>query len=291
MPRDRRSLRRCGRGFRRHGAVGVAGAAPDADGRAGGALAGQSRHLGGRRVVVRLLGPATVVGVALDAAGHGWGLFHLLDLPLLGRVGLGVIALDLSIYAQHVVFHHVPWLWRLHRMHHADLDIDVTTGCALSSARDPDFARHQDGGGRGARRAAGRGVVFEVLLNATSMFNHSNVSASAAARPIARWMRGDAANAPRASLDRARGNRQQFRIQSAVVGSPVRHLSREPHAGEAGLVIGLPIFRDVAELRVDRMLTQPFRNATEFSASRRRPRSKPRSAAESPAAITANSVP
>src|SRR5665647_2156504 len=80
---------------------------------------------------VRLLVPATAVGVALIATTRGWGLFAMLGLPALAAIPLGVIALDLVIYTQHVVFHHVPVLWRLHRMHHADLDIDVSTAAML----------------------------------------------------------------------------------------------------------------------------------------------------------------
>ena len=79
-------------------------------------------------IAVRLLVPTAAFGVALVAAAHGWGLFKLLALPAWAALPLGAIALDLVIYGQHVVFHHVPALWRLHRMHHADLDIDVTTG-------------------------------------------------------------------------------------------------------------------------------------------------------------------
>src|SRR5664280_3459754 len=79
-------------------------------------------------IAVRLLVPTAAVGVALIAADHGWGLFAMLGLPAWAAIPIGVIALDLVIYAQHVVFHHVPVLWRLHSMHHADLDIDVSTG-------------------------------------------------------------------------------------------------------------------------------------------------------------------
>ena len=77
-------------------------------------------------LLVRLLIPTAVLGAALYAAGHGIGLFHHFNLRLSIAATLGFLILDLAIYGQHVVFHHVPWLWRLHRMHHADLDIDVT---------------------------------------------------------------------------------------------------------------------------------------------------------------------
>ena len=74
-------------------------------------------------IAVRLLVPTAAVGVALIAAERGWGLFNILALPAWAAIPLGVIALDLVIYGQHVVFHYVPALWRLHRMHHADLDM------------------------------------------------------------------------------------------------------------------------------------------------------------------------
>jgi len=79
-------------------------------------------------LLVRLAFPTTAVGVALLAEQHGWGLFHVLTMPVWLTVVVAVILLDLAIYFQHVLFHAVPALWRLHRMHHADLDIDVTTG-------------------------------------------------------------------------------------------------------------------------------------------------------------------
>src|SRR5262249_29511111 len=77
---------------------------------------------------VRIVVPTAAVGAALFAAGRGWGLLQLAGLRLSVAALLGFLALDLVIYAQHVVFHKVPLLWRLHRMHHADLDVDVTTG-------------------------------------------------------------------------------------------------------------------------------------------------------------------
>ena len=78
-------------------------------------------------LAVRLVFPAAAVGVALYGEARGWGLLNAGPVPYWAAVALSVLVLDLAIYVQHVVFHHVPWLWRLHRMHHADLDFDVTT--------------------------------------------------------------------------------------------------------------------------------------------------------------------
>ncbi|HSL81047.1 MAG TPA: sterol desaturase family protein, partial [Pseudolabrys sp.] len=79
-------------------------------------------------VVVRLLAPGAVIGVALAAAERGWGFLNAVSLPWWAALPMGVVLLDLVIYFQHVMFHAVPTLWRLHRVHHADQDFDVTTG-------------------------------------------------------------------------------------------------------------------------------------------------------------------
>ena len=79
-------------------------------------------------LLVRLLFPVLPVALALIADDRGWGLFNIVDAPTWLAVVLSVVLLDLLIYGQHVLVHFVPVLWRLHRMHHADLDIDVTTG-------------------------------------------------------------------------------------------------------------------------------------------------------------------
>ncbi|HFQ91892.1 MAG TPA: sterol desaturase family protein, partial [Chromatiales bacterium] len=79
-------------------------------------------------LTVRLLFPAAAVGLALVAAQQGWGLLNIIALPQGLEVFLAVVALDFAIYLQHVLFHAIPALWRLHMVHHSDVDIDVTTG-------------------------------------------------------------------------------------------------------------------------------------------------------------------
>src|SRR5690606_38018469 len=79
-------------------------------------------------LLVRLTFPIVAVGLALVAQERGWGLFNVFDVPAWIAFLVSVLALDLAIYLQHVMFHAVPALWRLHRMHHADLEFDVTTG-------------------------------------------------------------------------------------------------------------------------------------------------------------------
>ena len=99
-----------------------------------------------------------------------------------------MIALDLVIYAQHVVFHHVPWLWRLHRMHHADLDIDVTTGVRFHPLEILLSLAIKIAAVVALGVPATAVLIFEVLLNATSMFNHSNVALPPRLEPVARWL-------------------------------------------------------------------------------------------------------
>ena len=124
--------------------------------------------------VVRLVLPAGAVGVALAAEARGWGLFPALALPAWLAVPLAVLALDLVIYGQHVLFHQVPVLWRLHGVHHGDHDFDVTTGLRFH----PLEALLSLGLKAAAVAVLGAPAVavlaFEVLLNVTSMFTHAN---------------------------------------------------------------------------------------------------------------------
>lgn len=126
-------------------------------------------------VILRLLFPTAAVGVALFAQQQGWGLLNYYQLPFTLTIIIAVITMDFVIYLQHVMVHAIPVLWRLHRVHHADLDYDVTTGARFHTIEiilsmlikfttiivlgPPVVAV----------------VIFEVLLNATAMFNHGNI--------------------------------------------------------------------------------------------------------------------
>jgi len=126
-------------------------------------------------VAVRLLIPLGAVGAALLAKERGWGLLNNVVLPGWLAVALAVVALDFAIYLQHVLFHAVPVLWRLHMVHHADLDFDVTTGVRFHTLE----ILLSTGIKMGAVVLLGAPalavLLFEVLLNATSLFNHGNV--------------------------------------------------------------------------------------------------------------------
>ena len=212
-------------------------------------------------LAVRLLVPTAAVGVALIAGQHGWGLFALFGLPVWVAILLGVIALDLTIYTQHVVFHYVPLLWRLHRMHHADLDIDVTTGLRFHPLEILLSLAIK----MVAVLALGVPVLgvlaFEVVLNATSMFDHSNVRLPPRLEPLARWLVvTPQMHQVHHSIERAETD-SNFGFNLPWWDRLFGTYRAKPAAGEAGMTIGLPIFRDVAELRIVRLLTQPFRDA------------------------------
>ncbi len=138
--------------------------------------------------LIRLLFPAAAVGVAVFGESRRWGLLHLGSLPLGWQVVIAVIALDLVIYLQHVMFHALPLLWRLHRVHHADRDFDVTTGIR--------FHPLEILVSLGVKVAAilligvpvAGVIVFEVLLNATAMFNHGNVYLPPRLDRMLRWL-------------------------------------------------------------------------------------------------------
>src|SRR2546421_5672565 len=127
-------------------------------------------------LLVRLLIPVAAVGVAVIAAQRGWGLLNITPWPAWLQVLAGFLSLDLAIYAQHVAFHKVPWLWRLHRMHHADLDIDVSTGGRFHPIEIILSMLVKIAVVLLIGVPAVAVIAFEIVLNATSMFNHSNAA-------------------------------------------------------------------------------------------------------------------
>lgn len=212
-------------------------------------------------LAVRLLAPITAVGAALIATSKGWGLFALVGLPFWASFVLGVIVLDLVIYTQHVVFHYVPWLWRLHRMHHADIDIDVTTGLRFHPFEILISLAIKIAAVLVLGVPATAVVVFEVLLNATAMFNHSNVALPARLDRLARWIVvTPQMHQVHHSIVRAETD-SNFGFNLPWWDRLFRTYRAEPAAGEKNIVIGLPIFRDIAEAGIARLLTQPFRRS------------------------------
>jgi sterol desaturase/sphingolipid hydroxylase (fatty acid hydroxylase superfamily) len=123
-------------------------------------------------VILRAIFPLAAVGIAKIATEQSWGLFHVVSLPYWQTVVLSIIGLDLIIYLQHVMFHALPSLWRLHKVHHADRDFDVTTGLRFH----PIEILLSMGIKIAAIVLLGTPIaavlIFEILLNATALFNH-----------------------------------------------------------------------------------------------------------------------
>lgn len=222
-------------------------------------------------LLLRLLMPLAATGLAARAAVEGWGLLNRVALPGALELLLAVAALDLAIYFQHVLFHAVPMLWRLHRVHHADLDFDTTTGvrfhpgeillsmllrCAVILALGPSPLAV---------------LVFEVVLNSAALFNHSNVRL-----PLALDRR----------LRRIVVTPDMHRVHHSVIpnetnsnfGFNLSWLDRlfgtyraEPAAGHTAMRIGLHGCRDVRRVnRLPGMLMMPFRGGDEEYAINRR---------------------
>ncbi len=209
-------------------------------------------------LLVRLLFPTAAVGSALLGEAQGWGILPGLGLSGWPAVAVAVVALDLAVYLQHVVFHAVPVLWRLHRMHHADPDLDVTTGnrfhpieILLSMVWKLTIVV-----ALGAPAAAVLG--FEVLLNATAMFNHGNVRIP---ERLDRWLRWlvvtpDMHRVHHSIVPAETNSNFGFNLPwwDRLLGT----YRPAPAAGHDRMTVGLEQFRDPGELRLDLMLLQPF---------------------------------
>jgi sterol desaturase/sphingolipid hydroxylase (fatty acid hydroxylase superfamily) len=209
-------------------------------------------------LVVRLLLPVLPVGMAVMARGRGFGLLQAAALPSWLQILLALVSLDLAIYLQHRLFHAWPLLWRLHRMHHTDLDIDVTTGNRFHPLEIVISMLLKVGvvALLGAPPLAV--VVFEAVLNATSQFNHGNLSLPL---PLDRWLRlvlvtPDMHRVHHSIIPRETDSNFGFNIPlwDRLFGS----YRAQPEAGHLGMTIGLKAYRDPAKLTLGRLLLQPF---------------------------------
>lgn len=223
-------------------------------------------------VVLRLAFPTAAVGVALAAEAHGVGLLPWLGLPYPMAVLAAVVLLDLAIYLQHVLFHAVPGLWRLHRMHHADLDFDVTTALRFHPVEIllSMVIKLMVVVALGAPAVAA--LLFEVLLNATAMFNHANLRLPAwldrALRPV--LVTPDMHRVHHSAVEQETNSNFGFNL--ALWDRLFGTYRAQPAAGHEAMTIGMEQFRDPGELRLDRMLTQPLRDEDRaYALGRREP--------------------
>jgi len=222
-------------------------------------------------VLLRLLFPAAAVGMALYVNSAGWGLLNALAWPFWAEVLLALLVLDFAIWVQHVLFHAVPALWRLHRVHHADLDFDLTTGArfhpleiilsmlikfAVIAALGPPLVAV---------------ILFEVILNAMAMFNHANIALPAwVDRPL-RWLvvTPDMHRVHHSIEDDETNSNFGFNLSwwDRLLGT----YRAQPRAGQQGMTIGIRQHREPRRVdRLDGMLLLPFvGKVTEYAINRR----------------------
>ena len=221
--------------------------------------------------IVRLLFPAAAVGVAVMASENQWGLFNLIDAPVWFAVLASVVIMDFVIYFQHVMVHAVPVLWRLHRVHHADLDYDVTTGARFHTLEiilsmlikfavivllgPPVVAV----------------IIFEVLLNAMAMFNHGNVGLPKTLDNFLRWfvVTPDMHRVHHSIEDDETNSNFGFNLSwwDRLFGT----YRDQPRAGHTGMTIGIHNYTEPKQCSwISGMLVMPFKGkVTDYAINRR----------------------
>lgn len=209
-------------------------------------------------ITLRLVFPAAAVGIATQANEMGWGVLNQITIDYSFAVVLSVIALDLVIYLQHVMFHSIPLLWRLHLVHHADLDYDLTTGlrfhpieillsmlikfAAILVLGPPIVAV----------------IIFEVLLNASAMFNHGNLRLPKQLDAILRLVivTPDMHRVHHSVIKRETNSNYGFNLSiwDRLFGT----YRTQPQYGHDGMTIGLNQIRDPKKQKLHWLLLLPF---------------------------------
>ncbi|MBT0654063.1 sterol desaturase family protein [Geomobilimonas luticola] len=209
--------------------------------------------------IVRLLFPTLPVGIALIAEQRDWGILNTMDIPLSAKVIAGVVMLDFVIYLQHVLFHNLPVLWRIHRMHHTDLDLDVTSGNRFHPLEIILSLGIKLGAVILTGAPALAVLAFEIILNATSMFNHGNIRIP---QPVDRWLRQllvtpDMHRVHHSIIPRETNSNYGFNLSwwDRLCGT----YRDQPDEGHEGMTIGLREFRDPRALTLHRLLIMPLK--------------------------------
>ena len=209
-------------------------------------------------LLVKLLFPAAAVGVAIAARNHNWGLFTLFHIPEWLAIILAILLLDLFIYLQHVMVHAVPLFWRIHMMHHADLDYDVTTGLR--------FHPLEIIVSMGIKMAvvAGFGIpvtavlIFEITLNATAMFNHGNIYLP---ERLDRWLRLIVVTPDMHRVHHSviiRETNSNFGFNLPWWDRLFSTYRAQPAAGHEEMTIGITPYRTTKQVTLIRLLLLPF---------------------------------
>ncbi|MBT3558850.1 MAG: sterol desaturase family protein [Rhodospirillales bacterium] len=210
-------------------------------------------------MIARFMFPAMALSAAFLAEDNGWGLLHMVGAPASIAFVVSLLCLDLAIYIQHVVFHHVPVLWRLHRVHHMDLDMDVTTGLRFHPIEIILSLLIKAGVIIAIGADATAVVLFVIILNASSMFNHSNIRLPKIIDTILR--------AAVVTPDMHRVHHSTIRSETdsnfgfflSIWDRMFKTYQAQPKAGHLDMEIGQSSVRDPRALSLPALLVQPFR--------------------------------
>ncbi|MBI4964288.1 MAG: sterol desaturase family protein [Desulfomonile tiedjei] len=209
-------------------------------------------------ILLRILFPIAAVGVAALASQKGWGVLNNVEIPYWLAVVVSVIFLDFVIYLQHVMFHAVPVLWRLHMMHHADLDFDLTTGSRFHPIEIGLSMLIKMAAVLVAGTPALAVIIFEIILNGAAMFNHGNLSVPIAIDKVLRLfvVTPDMHRVHHSVFPTETNSNFGFNLPwwDRLLGT----YRAQPRLGHEGMSIGLNQFRDPARLTLPWMLALPF---------------------------------
>jgi sterol desaturase/sphingolipid hydroxylase (fatty acid hydroxylase superfamily) len=222
-------------------------------------------------VVLRVVAPGAAIAVALAGEMGGWGMVPALGLPAWLAIPLAVVLLDLVVWLQHVVFHAVPALWRLHRVHHTDVDFDLTTGTRFHPVEILISTAVKCAAVAAIGAPALAVLAFEVLLNATAVFNHANIRMP---RRLDAWLRLLVVTPDMHRVHHSvsyNETNSNFGFNMPWWDRLFGTYRAQPALGHEAMMIGVDAFRDRGELRLDRLLTQPFRDTPGGYAINRRP--------------------
>jgi sterol desaturase/sphingolipid hydroxylase (fatty acid hydroxylase superfamily) len=209
--------------------------------------------------VLRVIFPTAAAGAAAFAQAQGWGVLNLVSWPSWVEFLLALLVLDFVIYLQHVMFHAIPMFWRLHRMHHADLDFDVTTGNRFHPIEIVLSMVIKFGIVLALGPAVMAVIVFEIVLNASAMFNHSNVHIPTA---LDRWLRLVIVTPDMHRVHhsiRCNETNSNFGFNLPWWDRLLGTYLPQPRDGHTGMTVGIDRFRDAAwSSSLPAMLRIPF---------------------------------
>ncbi len=211
------------------------------------------------RVLAIVAQPLVAVGAAMVAEANGWGLFNLVALPVGAEIVAAVIILDFAVWLQHVASHIIPVLWRFHRMHHADVDIDVTTGLRFHPVEIALSMVYKVVWVLLLGPAVIAVVIFEVVLNASAMFNHANVALPAwLDRPLRlAVVTPDMHRVHHSTVQREHDTNYGFNL--SVWDRMFGTYTDQPAGGHLGMTIGLAQYQEAGPTRIGWSLLLPFR--------------------------------